>query len=736
MTLLVRLSALMILILFLAGISALSVSLALVKEYSVDLPSAEKVLTHSPPQIGLVQTSGAVESFEFATEKRVLISYEMIPQHVLDAFVSAEDKNFWTHRGVDSFAILRAAITNFTSEDSTIGGSTITQQLVKNLLLSSERSLPRKIKEVLLSMQVEDKISKERILELYLNEIYFGRGAYGIEAAAQTYFNVSTEQLNIAQSAFLAALPKAPSTYSNNKDLAQIRREYVLGRMFEDKKITESEYREALVQPLPFEETKQNLDSKSQSMPHFVNASMSEIEQVVGLKDLMTSGVSVELTIDSTIQELAEKSLRTGLFEHERRQFNWKGPVQKDITSIPDASSELPTEWEYGLVSSSDEGSKNVLTADGKSRPLNKVSLQWIERSGQSLDVGDLIIVEAVSDEEVGLRQIPTTQGAIVVMDPKTGGVLAISGAFDDRITEFNRASQAMRQPGSSLKPFIYLLALQQGWTPASPIPDTYIAFESGSDEIWRPNDHGESDRGFITLRSGLEYSRNTVTLRLFEDVGIDRFSDFVKRLGIYESLPKENSVALGSAETTLLQLTSAYSIFVSDGIYRPATFMKKASWKDGREWLNPKLDPQFYLSREPVTDVISAAQIRSMLQGATQYGTAWRAFDGVEYDVAGKTGTSNESRDTWFIGFTPEVMVGVFVGYDVPSDLGDNESGGNTAAPIARTLIDSLPNDFKDEKFLIPEEAVVISIDPDTGIPVDDGFMEIFKPGDIPEGQ
>jgi penicillin-binding protein 1A len=580
---------------------------------------------------------------------------------------------------------------------------------VKNLVLSSEQSLERKIREALLAMELERQLGKEEILTRYLNEIYLGRGAYGVASAAEVYFGKEAGQLSLAEAALLAGLPKAPSKYGSNGEAARERMRYVLDRMLAEGMIDDAQRAEALASAGQFLENGPEDAPAGRWQSHYGQAAIAELRRQGQDAGLETDGHIVTLALDPVVQDALETALRDGLMDYDRRRDRWRGPLSSDPGVAP-----VPSWMAARIVDHA--GSLHARTADGL-LPLAGEDVAWARQGARPLSEGMTVWVEP-EDGRARLRQVPQVQGAAVAMDPKTGEVLGLVGAFSEKVDHFDRATRAQRQPGSSLKPFIYAMALESGWSPTSPILDAEVAFDGGRPgEIWRPGDHGFSDRGYVTLRSGLEYSRNTVTLRLFQSLGLGEVAQMMQELGLYAAPKRNASLALGSQETSLLDVVSAYSVFAGNGIQVEPTFLKT---KPGE-----RVAPMF--GNEPF-DAVTRTQIRSMLQGVAEYGTAWRAFEGAGYTMHGKTGTSNDAKDAWFIGFTGQLIVGVHVGFDEPEGLGKGEGGGATAAPIVRATFDALPETWRASNYPFPAGAEMIEIDPDTGLPAEGGFVEIVR--------
>jgi penicillin-binding protein 1A len=698
---------------------AVAIGSSLIRKSSDDLPSLEQAINYQPPLISKIfDISNETLLYQFGEQQREYVKYKKIPPKVINGFIAAEDKNFWSHSGYDPSAILKALVRNLqnVNDGKVIGGSTITQQVIKNTVLTNQRTIERKIKEAILSVQLEDEIPKEKILEIYLNDIYMGDGVYGISSASKHYFNKPLEYLSVHEIAFLAGLPKAPSRYSNNKDEALQRREYVLNQMMQNNFITDEEFNYFNSKQLPekFESLDLNDNTNKGFIPYYISSLNNELNSISGLED---EGIRVVSFQDTKMQEYLENSLKSFLEKYMIENERWK-PVKNSEENVKLHN------WEIGtlIINNSD-----ILIKTSNNNLLNifEKHKKWIRSSIENLN--NLKNKKSFFIENDGIayiKQVPNIQGAMVAMNPKNGNVFAISGGYSNIFSEFNRAEAALRQPGSLLKPFIYATALELGWKPSSPILDSSISFkDTYSEETWRPNDHNESDRGFITLRSGLEYSRNSVTLRLFEDIGIERFRDTASKLNLYKDIPNELSIALGSKEVSLLNIASAYTALASNGIPKKPRFIKSIYKDNDVLWNQDNFE-----QKEPIYDEITLTQVRSMLKGVTEYGTAWRTFEDFPYDIYGKTGTTNEAKDTWFVGFSENILVGAYVGYDTPKPLGRGQTGGKTAAPIVKDFLSKIPRKYLMSNYRFPKDAEIIEINPDTGVPTPGGFPEIFR--------
>lgn len=754
-----------------------------------DLPDYRQLANYDPPVTTRVYGADGRLVAEYAVEKRVFVPLAAIPQVVKDAFLSAEDKSFYTHPGIDPVGIARAAVVNLRNkgkgvERRPVGASTITQQVAKNFLLTNEVSLERKIKEAILALRIERAFTKDHILELYLNEIYLGAGSYGVAAAALNYFDKSLDELTPAEAALLAAMPKAPNNYNpyRHPQAAKERRDWVLGRMQEDAKLSPDEAQAALAQPVEVRARKEA--QASLGADYFAEDIRRELQAKYGEAALYRGGLVVRSTMDAELQALGTRVLRQGLMRYDRRH-GWRGPVAHAQTiATPERTlAALPRpggaeDWSLALVTGLSESEALVTLADGKVGRLPISELRWARRildkngrtgptprrPGDILALGDVLLVETVEKSEEGkpyapgtyaLRQVPKVEGALVAIDPRTGRVLAMVGGWSYGKSQFNRASQAMRQPGSSFKPFIYLAALENGYTPSSLVLDAPITLSQGPGmPLWRPHNYHDSYLGPTTLRVGLEKSRNLMTVRLAQALGMDKVADISARFGIYDNLPHQLAMSLGAGETTPLRLTAAYAMLVNGGKKLRPTLIDRIQDRNGKTIFAhdvrfcegcsaPRYSgqdmPVLPDIREQLVDPVSAYQVVSMLEGVVQRGTGG-AVRAVGKPLAGKTGTSNDSNDVWFVGFSPDLAVGVFVGFDDPDSLGPKETGGSVSAPIFRDFMAAALKDKPPSPFRMPTGVRLVRVDPHSGrqaMPGDPhAIYEAFKSGDRMPGE
>jgi penicillin-binding protein 1A len=737
------------------------------------LPDHQKLAVYEPPVATRVYAGDGRLMSEFATEKRVFVPIQAIPLTVKRAIISAEDKNFYSHPGVDVTGVVRAAVTNLSnlgSERRPIGASTITQQVAKNFLIGNELSYGRKVREAILALRMSRTFSKERILELYLNEIYLGHGAYGVAAAALVYFDKALDELTLAETAFLAALPKAPNNYDPVRfpEAARSRRDWVIGRMLEDGHITNAEADAARDQPVTVQ-PRQVVEKPTADF--FAEEVRREIARRFGEKALYEGGLVVHATIDPNLQAIADRALRAGLEAYDRRH-GWRGPLAR-LQSAPQGAwaqelAALPPpaglgSWHLAVVLRLEGRGAGIGLANGETGvvPFEKMSWARSRRPGQGvgsapqkaadiLNVNDVIAVERTGDSLFALRQIPLIEGALVALDPHTGRVLAMSGGYAYARSEYNRATQALRQPGSAFKPFVYLAGLENGYTPSSIVLDAPFVIDQGPGlPAWKPSNYSDRYYGPTTLRVGIEQSRNVMTVRLANTVGMEKVAATAVRLGVFDQMPPLLAYALGAGETSLMRMTAAYAVFVNGGHRVTPALIDRIQDRYGRtvfrhdqracpdclaaEWAEQAV-PQLPDVRPRVTDPHSAYQIVSMLEGVVQRGTGQRVAE-VGKPLAGKTGTSNDAKDVWFVGFSPDLAVGVFVGFDEPATLGAQETGGAVAAPIFRDFMKDALAKTPAIPFRIPPDIRLVRVDPKTGRPAGGGrvIWEAFKPGTLP---
>jgi len=749
------------------------------------LPDYTQLADYEPPVMTRVQAGDGRLLVEYATQKRVFVPGTAIPKLVVQAMLSAEDKNFFYHPGVDFMGVARAVLTNvknIASDRRLVGASTITQQVAKNFLLTSDVTIERKVKEAILAFRIERALAKERILELYLNEIYLGFGSYGVAAAALNYFNKSLDQLTIAEAAFIAALPKAPNNYNPYKRpaAAKGRRDWVVGRMLEDGIITPEQAAHAKAQPLFVR--KRDATEYVQAK-YYAEEVRRELVARYGEEDLYKGGLSVRTSLDPHYQRIAVQALRGGLEAYDRRH-GWRGPFAKValdrgwLGALKDFKKPKGIgQWQLAVVREVLQDRADVGLIDGNLGSIPLAELRWarawmkgerlgprVKKAADVLNAGDVVAVEKVAkgrdgtvyvDGSYALRQVPEVNGAILTMDPHSGRVLAMVGGYDYGQSQFNRAVQARRQPGSAFKPFVYLAALEHGFTPSTLILDAPFVIDQGPGlPKWRPANYTKKFYGPSTMRLGIEKSRNLMTVRLAQTVGIDSIALYAKKFGIAPDLPKQLSMSLGAGETTLLQLTTAYAMLVNGGKRIRPTLIDRIQDRHGTtvfrhdNRLCPNCQPNFWTNqsvpnipdtRAVVTKAASAFQMVSMLEGAVERGTG-RRIKAVGKPLAGKTGTTNDALDTWFMGFAPDLTVGVFVGFDTPRSLGKREQGASVAAPIFKEFMANALADKPAIPFRIPPDIRLVRVNSTTGRPATPGdrrvILEAFKPGTVPTGR
>ena len=677
---------------------------------------------------------------DFSQEKRIFIPYSAIPTNVINAFLSAEDKNFFSHPGVDAKGVLRATINNIKNiltSKRLEGASTITQQVAKNFLLTNEVSINRKIKEAILAFRIERALNKERILELYLNQIYLGSGAYGIAAASLVYFDKSIKELNYAEAAMLAALPKAPSKYNPYRDieLAKFRRDLVLQNLYQNGFINLKNYNEYKNQNIKLKKSKRVYLEDSQ---YYIEDVRKNIIERLSYEKVYKQGYNINTPINLSLQKIATEALRNGLIEYDQRK-GWRGPISnikynKNWFKEVDKKFLLENSinWKIAIVRAVKKFEAIIETTDQFEGIIKYKDISWTKKEFNNLlHVGDLIYVQNLNDNFYRLRQLPKINGGIVVMDPYTGRVLALSGGFSFKNSEFNRASQALRQPGSAFKPFVYALALENKYTPSSLVLDAPLVLDQGVDlKKWKPENYGKKFYGPSTLRVGLEKSRNLMTVRIAQNLGIDELANFSKKLNIYQDPDELLSISLGSAETTLLNLTSAYSSFVNGGKLISPIIIDRIQDSEGNTIINNEnrkcincekisfTGKDYPIIEDNYKQIMSeqtAYQITSILEGVIKRGTGKKLKD-LRLNLAGKTGTTNENTDAWFVGFTSNLVVGVYVGMDNPKPLGKFETGSKAALPIFKEFIEKAVKKSDARPFKVPKKMTLMVVDPVTG--------------------
>ncbi|MCR5506959.1 MAG: penicillin-binding protein 1A [bacterium] len=800
--------------LFFVSLLSLFMFIFVFMRYGVNLPDYNQLSEYKPPVTSRFYAGDGSLLTEYATEQRIFVPLKDIPPNLINAFISAEDKNFWTHSGIDLVGIARATIINIKNKllgggRRMVGASTITQQVAKNFFLSSEQSLTRKIKEIILALKMERAFSKRHILTLYFNQIFLGFRSYGVAAAALNYFNKSLDELTLSECAFLASLPKAPNNYNpiTNKDRAIIRRNWVLDRMLEDGYISAEEAETAKNDDI---EVSESFISKNQKYSLYFSEEVRKfLSGIYGEEQLYSGGLAVRTTVNPEYQRIATKVLRKALLNYDK-QKGWRGAEKnafdmekkKGETSVDEENSDIPNDeqlltqeklledevWQnllsktYMVSGLEDEGWKKAIVlsvnndtaviglSKAKRGVINLKDLGWsrvvvdgkeepvaISNMKQVLKSGDFIFVQVVDEanNSYALKQVPELNGAMVVLDPHTGRIFAMVGGFSYSRSKFNRATQAYRQPGSTIKPFVYLTAIENGYTPSSVILDAPVVLEKADGELWRPENYDNAFAGEITLRRALEKSKNNPTIRIAKDIGVKTFLKNALKFGVYKKVDEPNlSMALGSGDTTLLGLTSAFAKIINGGKNIDTYIVDRVQDRNGKtvykndnreckncsniDWVENSLPPEVKDDKEQLSDPVSLYQIVNILQGVVERGSGWKARIAGK-TIGGKTGTSNDQKDVWFIGGTPDLVAGVFLGYDQPKSLGNYAAGGSLAAPVFKDFMEQVLKDKKDIAFRVPEGVSLVRVNRETGKPAtvnDSNFnvvLEAFKEGTEP---
>ncbi|WP_126976717.1 penicillin-binding protein 1A [Frigidibacter oleivorans] len=771
-----------------AAFIALSVG-AVFWMYGRDLPNHEQLAQYSPKTISRIYSGEGRIIDEFAEERRLFVPIADIPQVVQDAFISAEDKNFWHHRGFDARGIVAAGVEAVRTRGETVrGASTITQQVMKNFLLSSDRSAERKIKELILATRVEQALPKEKILELYLNEIFLGQNSFGVAAAAQTYFNKTLAELAPHEAATLAAMPQAPGRYHpvTAKDRVTERRNYVLREMWQNGYIDEATYRSEAAQPL---RSVQNGDFPAfrQQLPprdYFTDEIRRQLSRSFGQEEFFGGGLSIRATVDPDMQAVAARALRSALEKYDRSRGLWEGTgktVPADQLGSEEAwraalaSVDVPRDiegWYPAVVLQVGERDARIgiegVADDEDGHWIPDDDVTWARKlmpgsqrapqarvAGDLLAVGDVVLVKELTNDagefqRWSLRQVPDIQGAFMAMDVNTGRVIAMQGGFSYQSSVFNRATQAMRQPGSSFKPFVYAAALDSGFSPATIVVDAPIEVMTPQG-LWTPKNASNKFYGPTPLRTGIEQSRNLMTVRIAQEIGMETVAQYAERFGVYNPMSPFLANALGAQETTLFQMVAAYAMFANGGERVEPTLVDRVQDRWGRtvyrhdqrlcedcraEALPAGEAPRIASNRERVMNAITAYQLTSMMEGVVQRGTA-RGIN-LPVPIAGKTGTTNDSKDVWFIGFSSNLVAGCYIGYDQPRSLG-SVSGGGTCGPVFQSFMEEAIKEYGGGKFRVPPGGHFIKIDRFTGARLPDNAVgdyvvsEYFRDGEDP---
>ncbi|MBM9595374.1 penicillin-binding protein 1A [Roseitranquillus sediminis] len=747
-----------------AVMAALTVG-AVLWMYGRDLPNHEQLANYAPPTISRIYDREGRIIDEFAEERRLFVPSEDIPPLVKQAFISAEDKNFYSHKGYDPRGMIAAAV-DAAQGGRLRGASTITQQVMKNFLLSSDRSAERKVKELILAARVEEALDKEDILELYLNEIYLGQNSYGVAAAAQTYFNKALSELTLGEAAYLGALPQRPASLHpvRDKEAAITRRNFVLREMYENGYIDRADYDEARVAPLLTVQNEDFEGYRAELPPrgYFTDEIRRQLSRDFGEEEFFGGGLTIRATVDPELQAEAARALRTGLEQYDRGRGVWRGTGEtiaaealddwrQALTSV-DVARDIE-DWRPAVVLEVGEDAARI-GVEGVEEPqtILRSDTDWVrEPMAEMLDVGDVVHV-AETAEGWSLRQVPEVEGAFMAMDVQTGRVLAMQGGFSYQHSVFNRATQATRQPGSSFKPFVYAAALDSGFTPATIIVDAPIEVETAQG-IWRPQNSSNRYYGPTPLRTGIEQSRNLMTVRLAQEVGMDTVARYAERFGVYDRMSPYLANSLGSEETTLYRMVAAYAMFANGGERVEPTLVDRVQdrWgttiyrHDKREcvdcessMLEPGRAPQVRSERERVMDAITAYQLTSMMKGVVDRGTASGAVD-LPVPTAGKTGTTNDAKDVWFIGFTSNIVAGCYIGHDQPRSLGASAYGSSMCGPVFQSFMETAVEKYGGGPFEVPPGGHFINIDRFTGARLPEGasgdnvVAEFFRDGEVP---
>jgi len=748
--------------------------------YGKDLPSHESLANYTPPTISRIYSSEGRIIDEFARERRLFTPAEDIPDLVKQAFISAEDKNFYTHGGYDALGIASAIVDAVKSRGRNVrGASTITQQVMKNFLLSGDRQLERKIKEIILATRIEETLSKEKILELYLNEIFLGQNSYGVTAAAQTYFNKTLRELAPHEAATIAAMPKAPSDYHPVREKERLldRRNFVLREMWENGYLTEAEYRTEREAPL---RSVQNGDFApfSADLPprdYFTDEIRRQLSEDFGEGEFFSGGLSVRATIDPEMQENAARALRRQLEQYDRGRGRWRGTGM----TIPPEALDSEEAWRAALndlrvprdidlngrwypsvaLETGDQAMRIGIEGIEGVQGVPRSDIAWLPGDfHETFDAGDVVHVRRMTEDDSGdfirwtLRQVPEVQGGFMAMDVNTGRVIAMQGGFSYQHSVFNRATQAMRQPGSSFKPFVYAAALDSGYSPATIVIDAPIEIDTPQG-LWRPRNSSNKYYGPTPLRTGIEQSRNLMTIRLAQEVGMDVVATYAERFGVYDNMGKFLANSLGSEETTLFNMVAAYAMFANGGERVRPSLVDRVQDRYGRtvysqdqrqcvDCNDPSLPagtgPRIVSDRERVMNAVTAYQLTSMMTGVVDRGTASGAIN-LPVPVAGKTGTTNDARDVWFVGFTSNIAAGCYIGHDQPRGLGSGAYGASLCGPVFQEFMKEAVAKYGGGPFDVPPGGHFIKIDRFSGARLPDDasgsnvVAEYFRDGEEP---
>lgn len=750
---------------FFFAVIALVLVITSVWQMSQELPDYLQLAKYEPSVTTRLYAGDGQLMMEYAAEKRLFVPEEKIPSLVKNAFIAAEDKKFYSHFGVDPIGIIRAFADNLKNIGSgrrPAGASTITQQVAKNFLLSSELSYKRKIKEALLAMRMEQAFTKQHILELYLNEIYLGNRSYGVAAAALNYFGKSLDELSIEEAAYLAALPKGPNNYNPRTKYAAAvgRRNWVIDRMVEDGYVSEKDGEEAKSKPLEVIERRGEFVKDAE---YFSEEVRRRVNRSFGEDALYEGGLLIRTTLDPRLQQIATKAFETELRNYDTRH-GWRGPITnislegdyKEVLKKVEAPAGRENSWIKAVVTSVSDTEAKIETVDGDKGVIPMSLLKWARKTLKKQGVGyqpkkvqdvlhqgDVILVEKLSEKEASakklakdsyyLRQVPNVEGGLIAIDPHTGKILAMVGGYSFKKSQFNRATQALRQTGSAFKPIVYLTALDNGYSPTDLILDAPFVLDQGPGlPKWKPVNYSKKFYGLMTLRQGIEKSRNLMTVRLAQDVGMDKVAEYAKKMGVNDHLPHLLSMSLGAGETRVINMATAYGIMVNGGKKAEPYLIERIQDRNGKtvyrhdrracegckvaKWENQPL-PELEDNREQIVDPLSAYQMVSILEGVVQYGTGSR-LRSIGRHLAGKTGTTNDNQDSWFVGFSPDLVVAVYVGFDEPRSLGRYETGAASALPIFYEFMKEALANQPDIPFRIPAGIKLVRVNHDTGRP------------------
>ncbi len=725
--------------LFISGFISIFSIFYVLWQYSSELPSYDSILKYKPNLSSRIYSSDGYLLKSFYTEERIFIPENRIPKTIKNAFLASEDKNFYDHYGIDLVAIFRAFLTNVINMNSSrrvVGASTITQQVVKNLLLSNELSYSRKIKEIILAIRIENILTKNEILELYLNDIYLGFGSYGIGSASLNYFNKSIYDLELHEIAFLAALPKAPNNYNpkSNYKKAMDRRNWVIDRMYANKFIKKKdlEYKNKHL------EVYKRVDIQFSDADYFYEEIRKELFNKYGKENLYSEGLIIKTSLDSSIQKSANLSLVEGLIEYEKKQ-GWNGPIENTTLdkflnkkNYYNNKNPFVSKWETVIIETINNKKLEVINIKKNKFEINLEDEfnNWLLNI--NFNKGDVLYVEKKENTYI-INQEPNVNGAIIVIDPYSGDILALSGGYSFKKSEFNRATQAKRQPGSAFKPIVYLAALNEGYSPATLVLDApYVVDQGPGLPKWKPSNYTDEFYGLTTMRTGIEKSRNLMTIRLADRIGMNKILDMANNFNINEGLDTNLSMSLGSGVITLKELTNAYAMIANGGKKITPKLITSIYSKDGKKIYDTRLKkcfecriekilsnnniPHLDETKNIVVDPRLTYQITSMMEGVVKRGTAKNLKD-LNVPIAGKTGTTNKNKDAWFIGYTPDLVIGVYVGFDKPKSLGYKQTGSSVAVPIFKNFAKKIKINKYKKPFRIPDGISFVRIDPNTGL-------------------